>query len=74
VKIFRQLAGILAARTERGDWLPNRPIPSEVRLMEEYGVARGTVRNAVAVLVDQGLVVTVPQRGTFVRPKADPAG
>ncbi|MGH3730653.1 MAG: GntR family transcriptional regulator [Micromonosporaceae bacterium] len=64
---YRQLAGILAARIERGEWEPNRPIPSEARLVQEYGLARSTVRRAIAVLVEEGLVFVAPQRGTYVR-------
>ena len=63
---YRQLAGILAARIRRGDWKPGRVIPSEHQLMGEYGLARVTVRKAVAVLAADGLVLTVPQRGTYV--------
>ncbi|WP_229403492.1 GntR family transcriptional regulator [Micromonospora okii] len=65
---YRQLAGILAARIERGDWQPNRAIPSESQLVQEYGLARATVRRTIAVLVDQGVLFVVPQRGTFVKP------
>ncbi|MEV0216026.1 GntR family transcriptional regulator [Micromonospora sp. NPDC050695] len=65
---YRQLAGILAARVQRGDWQPNRAIPSEAHLVQEYGVARATVRRAIGVLVDQGVLFVVPQRGTFVKP------
>lgn len=63
---YQQLAQILAARIRRGDWTPRRAIPSEARLVQEYGVARNTVRRAIAMLVDQGIVFVVPQRGTFV--------
>lgn len=65
---YRQLAGILAARISRGDWQPNRAIPSESQLVQEYGLARATVRRAIAVLVDEGALFVVPQRGTFVAP------
>ncbi|WP_229398849.1 GntR family transcriptional regulator [Micromonospora okii] len=65
---YRQLAGILAARIRRGDWQPNRAIPSEAQLVQEYGIARATVRRAIAVLVDQDVLFVVPQRGTFVKP------
>ena len=68
---YQQLAAILAARITRGDWQPRRAIPSEARLTQEYGVARATVRRAIAVLVDQGVVFVVPQRGTFVQPVDD---
>lgn len=68
IPVYLQLADILAGRIERGELLPNRPLPSEATLMQEYGVARGTVRHAIAVLRDRGLVFTVPQRGTYVAP------
>jgi DNA-binding GntR family transcriptional regulator len=66
VPVYVQLADLLAERIERGELLPNRPIPSETRLQQEYGVARGTARHAVALLRERGLAYTVPQRGTFV--------
>ncbi|TDC96028.1 winged helix-turn-helix domain-containing protein [Actinomadura sp. 7K507] len=36
-------------------------------LGEEYGVARMTIKRAVEVLVERGLVVVLRGRGTFVR-------
>lgn len=65
---YLQLVEILVERIERGDWQPNRPIPSELQLVQEFGIARGTVRRAVAVLRERELVFTVPQRGTYVSP------
>jgi len=64
---YRQLAAILTARIARGDWEVNRAIPSELRLVQEYGLARSTVRRAIALLVEEGRVHVVPQRGTFVK-------
>jgi len=63
---YRQLAGILRARIERGDWAPGRRMASEADLVQQYGLARSTVRRAIAVLAEDGVVVVVPQRGTFV--------
>lgn len=63
---YRQLAEILRARIERGDWLPGRPIPSESQLMGEYGLARVTVRKAIRLLADDGLVTVVARRGVYV--------
>lgn len=63
---YRQLADILRARIARGDWAEGRPIPSETRLVQEYGLARSTVRRAIAVLVEEGVVWTVQGRGTYV--------
>ncbi|MGY5129195.1 GntR family transcriptional regulator [Streptomyces nigrescens] len=63
---FQQLAGILRARVKRGDWKPNRAIPSENALAEQYGLSRPTVRRAIAALADEGLVYAVSGRGTYV--------
>jgi len=64
---YRQIAAILRARIESGELQPERPIPSEAQIEQEFGVARATARHAVAVLRDEGLVVTVPGMGTYVR-------
>jgi len=63
---YRQLEAILAARITRGDWQPGRLIPSEVQLMGEYGLARGTVRRALDALAEAGRIFVVPQRGRYV--------
>lgn len=70
---YRQLAGILTARIARGDWPPGRAIPSEARLVQEYGLARSTVRRTIALLVEQGVVEVVPHRGTYVTRPPSPA-
>jgi GntR family transcriptional regulator len=44
-------------------------LPSERSFAEEYGVAYTTVRHAMAVLRERGIIVTVHGRGTFVTPR-----
>lgn len=63
---YLQLADILEARIKSGELARGKTLPSEQRLMQEYGIARSTARKAVMVLRERGLVDTVPQRGTFV--------
>lgn len=70
--VYRQIADWLARRIELGELQPRRPIPSEKTLGQEFpGVARTTIRRAIAHLRDKGLVYTVPQRGTYVTPAED---
>jgi len=38
-------------------------------MVQETGLAVGTVRRAIAVLVDEGVAYTVPGRGTYPAPK-----
>ena len=60
-------SGILRERIESGELELDRPIPSEVQIQQEFGVARETARHAVALLRDEGHVVTVPGMGTYVK-------
>jgi DNA-binding GntR family transcriptional regulator len=68
---YRQIADIIRKRIESGALQPERPIPSESAIMQEFGVARATARHAVELLREQGLVVKVPGLGTYVRKPAE---
>lgn len=61
-----QIASALRERICSGHLLPRNPLPSEPRLQQEFGVARDTVRKAIAILREQGYVTTVQGMGTFV--------
>ncbi|WP_327582455.1 GntR family transcriptional regulator [Nonomuraea sp. NBC_00507] len=56
----------LRQRIETGKIPPGRRIPSLVELEEELGVARDTLRKAVKVLKEEGLVETVVGMGVYV--------
>ncbi|HYZ52211.1 MAG TPA: GntR family transcriptional regulator [Streptosporangiaceae bacterium] len=64
--VYKQIADHLrdaiARRLAEGEQLP-----SEARLMEHYGVARMTIRNALRLLQDEGLVTAEHGRGVYVR-------
>jgi len=66
--VYVQVANILRARIKDGRLQPDRPVPSEQQLQQEFGVARGTARKAIGLLRDEGLVITVRGRGSFVTP------
>ncbi|CAN5578385.1 GntR family transcriptional regulator [soil metagenome] len=52
---------------------PGSPAPSERELVQRFGVARMTVRQALDALVTEGLLERIPGRGTFVaRPRRMP--
>lgn len=64
--VYRQLTAILRARILDGRIRPDHVIPSEKQLEQEFGVSRNTSRRAIAILRDEGLVVTVAGRGSYV--------
>jgi DNA-binding GntR family transcriptional regulator len=63
---FRQIADELRESIRRGDLPPGAMIPSELSLAELHDVSRGTVRSALALLVDEGLIEVVPGQGRRV--------
>ncbi|GLW98006.1 hypothetical protein Misp02_20930 [Microtetraspora sp. NBRC 16547] len=67
--LFRQIADDIIEGVRRGDLQPRRPIPSETTLVQQYDVARETVRRAIALLREAGWIYTVPERGSFVSPR-----
>jgi GntR family transcriptional regulator len=67
VLVWRQVADDLVTGIQSGDLPPGSRLPSELELAQIYGVARVTLRRAVAELRKDGLVVVVHGRGTFVR-------
>lgn len=63
----RRTLRILQSRIASGEWPLNSQIPTERELVEELGVGRSTVREAVRTLANMGMLEPAPSRGTFVR-------
>jgi GntR family transcriptional regulator len=63
---YRQIAEIIRRRIGAGEYRPDTRIPTESEIVGEFEVARSNTRRAVAVLRDEGLVYTVPNRGSYV--------
>jgi len=66
-----RIAAELAQEIRAGRYQRDYPLPSETTLQQRFGVAKGTIRAAVALLREQGWVFTVPMRGTYI---TDPDG
>ena len=52
-------------------WQIGERIPNEATLADMLGISRGTVREAVRVLVSQGILETRQGSGTYVRSAID---
>ena len=68
VPLYVQLEQILHTKITSGEWQPNQRIPSENELNRMYGLSRMTVRGVLTKLVNDGLLLRVPGKGTYVAP------
>ncbi|MGY3202257.1 GntR family transcriptional regulator [Streptomyces sp. TE5632] len=73
VYVYLQVVHHIADQIRTGRLPAGARLPAERDLAEQYGVAVNTIRRAVRDLRDQGLVITVPIKGTFVRPDPSPS-
>lgn len=64
--LYAQLAELLRRRILDGGWQQGNRIPSQGELAAEFGVARVTVRQAIAMLEEDGLLESRRGRGTFL--------
>ena len=63
---YQRIAAELRTRVERGEFPRDVALPSADALANQYGVSRRTAHRAVRILVDEGLLVVVPNYGTFL--------
>ena len=66
VPLYHQLKQVLQDGIERGMYKPGDRLPSELELIRQYGISRITVRQALAELEAEGLIVRRHGKGTYV--------
>jgi GntR family transcriptional regulator of arabinose operon len=66
VSLYQQLAGIFRKQILQGVYKPGDKMPSEFELVKQYQVSRSSVRQAIDLLVHDGLVEKVHGKGNFI--------
>jgi GntR family transcriptional regulator len=66
-----QIAQVIERRITDGTYPPRRAIPGELGLAAEFSVSRNTVREAVRILRERGVLLSVRGKGNFVCEQAD---
>ncbi len=66
IPLYYQLADLLREGISDGTLSPGMAFPSEFDLIQEYGISRGTVREALRLLEQEGLIERRKGVGTFV--------
>lgn len=67
VALWKQIAERLEWQIGSGLYQPGSRLPVEADLSAKFGVNRHTVRRALAVLAEKGLIEATAGRGTFVK-------
>ena len=68
--LYHKIAEFIMEKIKTEEWKKGQLIPSEKEFCEQFQVSRPTVRAAIAYLANQGYLVTVKGKGTFVsKPK-----
>ncbi|MCB5941589.1 GntR family transcriptional regulator [bacterium 210820-DFI.6.52] len=72
IPLYYQVACDLKSRIQQGEWKPNEKIPSEHQLTEYYGVSRISLRQALAELEKDGILLKKRGKGTFLTDRPTP--
>jgi GntR family transcriptional regulator len=66
IPLYYQLESVLREKILSGEFAEGEQLPTDNELIEQYGVSRITVRQALASLASEGLIERIQGRGTFV--------
>ena len=67
LSLSNEVANRIVEKIRQDSFEPGSRLPSEFELAEEFGVSRGTIREAVKLLVSKDVLEIRPAKGTFVR-------
>lgn len=65
--VYLQIAELLARQIKAGYWHSGERLPTEAELAQTLSVAVGTLRKALALLEEQGVLERIQGSGTYVR-------
>ncbi|MBM4339731.1 MAG: GntR family transcriptional regulator [Deltaproteobacteria bacterium] len=66
IPLYYQLENILREKIKSGEYAPREPFPTEDQLVQSYKVSRITVRQALASLEKEGLIIRKRGKGSLV--------
>ncbi|OLS35440.1 GntR family transcriptional regulator [Bacillus sp. MRMR6] len=69
ISLYVQVKDTIIKRIQEKEWIPNTMIPTENELMAEFNVSRTTIRQAISILVQEGILEKKQGKGTIVKPQ-----
>lgn len=70
--VHEQIADVIELAIRSGELAPREMLPSEQEIVQQAGVSRWSVRRAMALLRERGVVYTRPHLGSFASPPTPP--
>ena len=70
--LYSQLKNILLEKLEEGEFPTGASFPTEMSLVEQYGLSRATVRQAIKDLEHEGYISRIQGKGTIVLREKSP--
>lgn len=64
--LYQQVADWIIENIKSGKWKKGYKLLAEEDLAKQLEVSRGTLRKAISILIEQGLLVQIQGKGTFV--------
>lgn len=64
--LFEQVSQSVSRLINQGNWKPGEMLPNETELAGMFNVSQGTMRRALKILVDSGVLIRHQGKGTFV--------
>lgn len=72
--VFRQLADYMYNEIVSGNWVKGEKLPPEPELAEKLNTTRPTLRKALRILIERGMISQVKGQGTFVTHSSKTSG
>ncbi len=69
VPLYHQLKLLLLSEIEAGRYAPGDRLPTEAEICDLYSISRTPVHRALSELAEEGVIVRMRRRGTFVNPE-----
>jgi len=67
ISLYYQIAIDIRSRIARGEWAQGNRLPPEIKLAQEYRVSRMTLRQALAYLENEGILLRQRGIGTLIQ-------
>jgi len=71
IPLYQQIYDDFKNKIIREEYLPNDPLPSQIELAKQYKTSEMTMRKALTLLANDGLIYRIRKKGSFIGKKPE---